>query len=333
LEGAPGPEAPAPTPTPAASAPASSPAPAAASGEFADNALVKKVQEFGLEHEVYSHAPCMTAEELVTNVPLASPKESHTKNLLLKDKKHGMFLVTHATSTTFNTKQLGNLLNLQGKVNLRLAANDLLEKHLQVKAGCVGPMCIINDSSKEVTLVLDKALMDYDYIHSHPLRNDASVKMTPAALNEFMSKAGIEPVVLDFSEGGGAAKGDGGGKAPANRPPGATEAPKPKKDKQQKPQQQPKQNKKTAKKGDTLLALQWKKFENFPMWYSDVIVLSEMISYYDISGCYILRPWSYKVWDLMQQWFNVEVGRRRMVCFSLFIGRTYRLQTLDFRSF
>jgi len=45
------------------------------------------------------------------------------------------------------------------------------------------------------------------------------------------------------------------------------------------------------------------------MWYSDVIVLSEMISYYDISGCYILRPWSYKIWDLIQNWFNGEIEK------------------------
>lgn len=30
--------------------------------------------------------------------------------------------------------------------------------------------------------------------------------------------------------------------------------------------------------------------ENFPEWYSQVIVASELIDYYDISGCYILRP-------------------------------------------
>ena len=76
-------------------------------------------------------------------------------------------------------------------------------------------------------------------------------------------------------------------------------------------QQQPKKavnkDKKQTEKGQTLLALQWKKDENFAMWYSDVIVLSEMISYYDISGCYILRPWSYKIWELMQEWFNAEV--------------------------
>jgi hypothetical protein len=283
-------------PAPAAGSPA-------ASGEFADNALVAKLKELGLEHEVYSHPACMTAEELVSNVPLASEKETHTKNLLFKDKKHGLFLVTQATASTFNTKQLGKLLKLEGKVNMRLADATLLDKHLQAKPGCVGPLCIVNDASKEVTLVLDKAIMDYDFVHSHPLRNDASVKLTPAVLKDYLAKSGVEPVVVDFSSGG-----DDGGKAPSNRPPESKAAKGEKKqgEKKQGGQHQ-KQPKKNAKKGDTLLALQWKKSENFPLWYSDVIVLSEMISYYDISGCYILRPWSYKVWDLMQQWFNKEV--------------------------
>lgn len=271
----------------------------AATGEFADNALVQKLVEFGLEYEVYSHAACMTADELVANVPLASEKETHTKNLFFKDKKHGMFLVSHATSTTFNTKQLGKLLKLQGKVNMRLADATLLDKHLKAEPGHVGPLCIANDESKEVTLVLDKALTDYDFVHSHPAKNDASVKLAPSVLLDFMTKAGVEPIVLDFSAEGG----DAGGQAP---PPAQSKKPKQDKGKQQQKQKQ-NQNKKTAKKGDTLLALQWKKDENFAMWYSDVIVLSEMISYYDISGCYILRPWSYKIWDLIQNWFNEKV--------------------------
>jgi prolyl-tRNA synthetase len=283
------------------------PAPAAASGDFADNLLVQKLNEFGVEHEVYSHVACMTAEELVANVPLASDKETHTKNLFFKDKKHGMFLVCQATATTFNTKQLATLLNLKGKVNMRLADPTLLEKHLMVQPGHVGPLCIANDSSKEVTLVLDKAVMDYDVIHSHPAQNDASVKLAPSALTEFMTKAGVEPVIVDF---GSTPQADAGGKAPANRPPASKEPKEPKEDKPKKGQtQQSKQNKKSVKKGDTLLALQWKKAENFPQWYSDVIILSEMISYYDISGCYILRPWSYKIWELIQNWFNVKVRK------------------------
>jgi hypothetical protein len=28
-----------------------------------------------------------------------------------------------------------------------------------------------------------------------------------------------------------------------------------------------------------------------------LVVRGEMIEYYDVSGCYILRPWSYSIWE------------------------------------
>uniref|UniRef100_A0A1I7WNI7 Proline--tRNA ligase n=1 Tax=Heterorhabditis bacteriophora TaxID=37862 RepID=A0A1I7WNI7_HETBA len=28
--------------------------------------------------------------------------------------------------------------------------------------------------------------------------------------------------------------------------------------------------------------------------------ISEMIEYYDVSGCYVLRPWSYAIWEAIQ---------------------------------
>lgn len=35
-----------------------------------------------------------------------------------------------------------------------------------------------------------------------------------------------------------------------------------------------------------------------------------MIDYYDISGCYILRPWSYAMWEEIQKWFDAEIKVR-----------------------
>ena len=32
-------------------------------------------------------------------------------------------------------------------------------------------------------------------------------------------------------------------------------------------------------------------------FFFQVITKSEMIEYYDVSGCYILRPWSYAIWE------------------------------------
>ena len=31
-----------------------------------------------------------------------------------------------------------------------------------------------------------------------------------------------------------------------------------------------------------------------------VITKAEMVEYYDVSGCYILRPWSYSIWEEIQ---------------------------------
>lgn len=39
----------------------------------------------------------------------------------------------------------------------------------------------------------------------------------------------------------------------------------------------------------------------FSAWLFDQVVISgEMIEYYDISGCSILRPWTMSIWDTMQ---------------------------------
>ena len=32
-----------------------------------------------------------------------------------------------------------------------------------------------------------------------------------------------------------------------------------------------------------------------------------MIDYYDISGCYILRPWAYSIWEQIQGWFDGKI--------------------------
>ena len=48
----------------------------------------------------------------------------------------------------------------------------------------------------------------------------------------------------------------------------------------------------TSKTG-TRLGLEVKKAENFFEWYSQLITKSGMIEYYDVSGCYIFRPWSF----------------------------------------
>ena len=49
------------------------------------------------------------------------------------------------------------------------------------------------------------------------------------------------------------------------------------------------------------LGIEFSKAENCPMWYQQVLKKSEMIEYCnDVSGCYVLRPWSYAIWERIQ---------------------------------
>jgi len=271
--------------------------------DLTGNPIVEKLDSLSIPHSTYPHTLSMTADELVANVPLPSANETHTKNLFFRDKKHGLFLVTTCTDAECNTKELGKMLKLEGKVNLRLADEKILLEKLGCKKGCVGPLAIMNNADKDVTLVLDEGLMGMEKVHSHPLRNDASTAMVPSDLTKFLKEVGIEPTMLTFPK-------KGPGKVPSSRPDGDKASSKPKVPPKDKGAPKgPNVNKKQTKKGETQLALKWKKSENFAMWYSDVIVLSEMISYYDISGCYILRPWSYKIWELIQEWFNPQIRK------------------------
>uniref|UniRef100_A0A4X2KTG4 Bifunctional glutamate/proline--tRNA ligase n=1 Tax=Vombatus ursinus TaxID=29139 RepID=A0A4X2KTG4_VOMUR len=62
-------------------------------------------------------------------------------------------------------------------------------------------------------------------------------------------------------------------------------------------------------KKQTRLGLEAKKEENLADWFSQVITKSEMIEYYDVSGCYILRPWAYSIWETIKDFFDAEIKK------------------------
>ncbi|XP_077445878.1 bifunctional glutamate/proline--tRNA ligase isoform X3 [Stigmatopora argus] len=62
-------------------------------------------------------------------------------------------------------------------------------------------------------------------------------------------------------------------------------------------------------KKQTRLGLEAKKEENLADWYSQVITKAEMIEYYDVSGCYVLRPWSFAIWESIKEFFDREIKK------------------------
>ncbi|KAF8563572.1 hypothetical protein P879_09424 [Paragonimus westermani] len=64
---------------------------------------------------------------------------------------------------------------------------------------------------------------------------------------------------------------------------------------------------KSQAKKQTKLALEARKEVDFADWYTQLLTKAELLEYYDISGCYILRPWAYSIWQSIQRFMDTRL--------------------------
>ncbi|EPY27266.1 prolyl-tRNA synthetase [Strigomonas culicis] len=64
--------------------------------------------------------------------------------------------------------------------------------------------------------------------------------------------------------------------------------------------------------------------DNFSNWYTETITKAEMIEYYDVSGCYIIRPWGFFVWKQIQKFLGgrLELMGIEDCYFPMFVSKS-----------
>jgi prolyl-tRNA synthetase len=74
-----------------------------------------------------------------------------------------------------------------------------------------------------------------------------------------------------------------------------------------------------------------KKTDDFGQWFNQLVTKAEMIEFYDISGCYILRPWSYSIWDTIHAYVDTEIKKLGVqnAYFPLFVSKARLEQEED----
>ncbi|PGH13262.1 proline-tRNA ligase [Polytolypa hystricis UAMH7299] len=74
--------------------------------------------------------------------------------------------------------------------------------------------------------------------------------------------------------------------------------------------------------GAALIGIDVAKEEDFSSWYQQVLLKGDMLDYYDVSGCFILKPHSFFIWETIQQWFNEQIKKMgvKNCSFPLFVS-------------
>lgn len=67
------------------------------------------------------------------------------------------------------------------------------------------------------------------------------------------------------------------------------------------------------------------KHTDFSEWYTEIITKLKLLDYYAVSGCYIMLPFSYEMWEKIQSYLNEKLKKMKVknVYFPLLIPETY----------
>ncbi|WP_461811311.1 prolyl-tRNA synthetase associated domain-containing protein [Faecalimonas sp.] len=117
------------------------------------------------------------------------------KNLFLCNRqKTNFFLLLMPGNKKFLTKDLSKQLGIS---RLSFAEAEFMEKFLDITPGSVSVLGLMNDVEKKVNLIIDKDLLEDDYIGCHPCANTSSLKIkTSDILEKFLICTGHTPTFV-----------------------------------------------------------------------------------------------------------------------------------------
>jgi Ala-tRNA(Pro) deacylase len=156
--------------------------------------LFDRLKALGIAQITIEHAPMFTVEQ--SREFRGQIAGAHTKNLFLIDKEARMVLVVAKEDTRVDLKALASRLG-HGRYSFGKAPQ--LQAVLGVEAGSVTPFALINDGARDVTVVVDKSLMDFAEVNCHPLENTATTRLKTADLMRFIRACGHEPMILPLA--------------------------------------------------------------------------------------------------------------------------------------
>ncbi|KAG2111806.1 hypothetical protein BD769DRAFT_1493834 [Suillus cothurnatus] len=185
--------------------------------------------------------------------------------------------------TETSSSALGKKLNLK---ELRLASEDLLAEFFALDKNSLSLLSLTSETFPKVVTVIDASIASSSSTFAlHALSSSATVFLSGQDILSYLQTLETEDLKvqeIDFAS----LKSD---VATTPSKPAAKE-------------------KEVAKiDGAVQIAIGVKKEVDFSAWYQSVLIKAEMLEYYSVSGCYILRPWSYSIWEEIQDWFNKKI--------------------------
>lgn len=152
------------------------------------------LQDLHIPFIEHAHPALFTSEDAAryyVNIPGAK-----AKNLFLRNrngKQHYLIVVTD--TKTVDLKQLAKQL---GETQLSFSSPERLLKYLGLTPGSVSPFGLINDTEKQVKVIIDQAVWQHDRVNFHPNINTATLELARDDFKTFLDWSGQSVQIINL---------------------------------------------------------------------------------------------------------------------------------------
>lgn len=152
------------------------------------------LERMGISFDYYEHPEAPTIE--IAAQFYRGEGTTLCKNLFFRNHKGNRhYLVIMDSRHDMDIHDMEHRLH-QGK--LSFASPERLMRHLGVRPGSVSLFALVNDAGHEVTLFVDRRLLEAEKVSFHPNDNRASLVISSADMMRFVEQAGNPYEVLDL---------------------------------------------------------------------------------------------------------------------------------------
>ena len=159
-------------------------------------AIYDELERQGISFERVDHDHADTMEDCRKIEEVLDAKIC--KNLFLCNRQQtDFYLVMMPGDKPFKTKFLSAQL---GCARLSFADGDHMAQYLQTTPGSVSALELLFDTDRRVQLVIDRALMEDDFISGHPGISTSTLRMKREDLLRYVEALGHSPIYVDLPD-------------------------------------------------------------------------------------------------------------------------------------
>lgn len=157
------------------------------------NPVIEELRRAGIQYQLLNHPPVHTAQEADRYVQ--GHQFARTKNLFLRARQE-FYLVIVDEKKRLDLRALRKQLH---SARLQFATAEQLRERLGITPGAVSPLNLINNSSHDVRVVMDRTIVEQErLIGCHPNTNQQTVILALPALLALLKRWGNEVTILDL---------------------------------------------------------------------------------------------------------------------------------------